>query len=332
MQIKKTLLLIILIFPVVSIALLGAVGTREIQLDKTISKIAVTGETDTTVSFREYSGNIVELPKNPQRVIVCLNSIMDIWYMAGGKSLARVKGSINVPEEAIDLPILGGIRSLNSELIMELEPDLLIVSGSDYQMEIRDFFEDDGVPGVTIQYSSYDDFRVILDLFTRLTENREQYEEELLPSHRQVQSIINQVPEGPPPTVCIIFSSTKYVKVETPNTVTGDYCAKLGAENIYKETTIEGAARVSLSLEYILEQDPDYIFVTTMGDVEKCRARVDRDITSSDIWGDLTAVKNDRFIYLDKSFSVYKPNRAYPEAFKTMAEYLYPDIEFVLAE
>ncbi len=330
MQRKKSLLLVLVLF--LAVSTLWAGGTKETRPDEAASRMVVLDETGTTVTFREYSGNIVGIPKNPQRVIACLNSTLDIWYMAGGKSLARANGSINVPEEAAGLPLLGRFASLNTELMMELEPDFLIVSENQHHLEIRDFFAADGVPGVAIKYNTYDDFRVILDLFTRLTGNRELYEKELLPSQRKVQSIIDQVPEGEAPTVCILFSSTKYVKVETQNTVTGDYCAKLGAENIYKETTLEGATRVALSLEYILEQDPDIIFVTTMGDVEKCRARVDKDITSSDIWGDLTAVKNNRFIYLDKSFSVYKPNRAYPEAFKTMAEYLYPDTEFILEE
>jgi len=332
MQRKNSLVLTVLLFFIVGTAFLRAEGTKETKLDEAVSRMAVLDETDTSVTFREYSGNIVEIPKKNERTIVCLNSLLDVWYMAGGKSLARANGSINVPEEAADLPLLGRFVSLNTELMMELEPDLLIISENQHQLEIRDFFSADGVPGVAIKYNTYDDFRVILDLFTRLTGNRDLYEQELIPYQRQIQSIIDQVPVGEAPTVCILFSSTKYVKVETQNTVTGDYCAKLGAENIYKETTLEGATRVALSLEYILEQDPDIIFVTTMGDVAKCRARVDKDITSSDIWGDLKAVKNNRFIYLDKSFSVYKPNRTYPEAFKTMAEYLYPDTDFVLAE
>ncbi len=332
MQRRKIISLIIILILAAGSSVLWSTGTKEIDLDKAVTKMAVLGETGTTVSFREYNGRIVELPKNPQRVIVCLNSILDIWYMAGGNSLARVKGSINVPEEAADIPLLGSFTALNTELIMELEPDLLIVSENEHQLGVRDFFEVENVPGVAIKYNKYDDFRVILDLFTRLTSNRSLYEDDMLPKQRQIQSIINQVPEGESPTVCILFSSTRYVKVETQNTVTGDYCEKLGAENIYRETVLEDATRVDLSIEYIVEQDPDIIFVTTMGNVDKCRARVDKDITSSDIWGDLSAVKNNRFIYLDKSFSIYKPNRAYPEAYKTMAEYLYPDTEFVLSE
>ena len=310
---------------------LFAAAQQETVLHEAESRMAVLGETDTTVTFREATGNIVELPKDPERAVVTLNSILDLWYMAGGTSLAKVKGTTNVPEEALDLPVLGTISTINSEMIMELEPDFLVVSATDTQVGIRDLFEAEGIPGVSISYSTYDDFRVILDLFTRLNSTRDLYEQTMIPYQRDVQSIINQAPEDGP-TVCILFSSTRYVKVETQNTIAGYFCEQLGAENIYRDDTIEGATRVELSLEYILEQDPDIIFATTMGDIEKCRERIQEDIIDSDIWGDLTAVKNGRFYYLDKDFSIYKPNRFYPEAFKTMAEYLYPGVPFTFEE
>lgn len=301
--------------------------------EKYQSEMKIIEETDNFVKFREADGNIVLLPKNPQRVIVCLNSILDLWYMAGGISIARVNGSINVPDEAEDLPLLGSISTLNTELMMELEPDFLIISYSDYHKKIRDFFLSEGIPGVSLNYSTYEDFCTILDLFTRLTDNRDIYNKTITSIQIKVQSIIDSVPKlDIPPSVCILFATTNYVKVETQNTITGYFCEKLGADNIYKETIIEGSTRVNLSLEYILEADPDIIFVTTMGDIEKCRARMEMDIINSDIWGDLKAVKNNRFIYLDPSYSIYKPNRFYPAAFKIIAGYIYPDTEFTFKE
>jgi len=324
-SIKKSVIALLLLFPV----LLFAGGQKEIEVGEAASSMAVLGETESSVSFQQADGTVVELPKNPERAMVALNSIMDVWYMAGGTSVARLKGSINVPDEAKDLPVLGSISTLNLELAVELEPDFIICSETAYQDGLRDHFSQEGIPVVTISYQTYDDFRVMMDLFTRLTGRRDIYEDMMIPLEKQVQSVLNQVPEESP-SVCILFASTRYVKVETQNTITGYFCEKLGADNIYKEEIIEGATRVDLSLEYILEQDPDIIFVTTMGDVEKCRARIDQEVVSSDIWGDLTAVKEGRFYYLDKSYSVYKPNRFYPEAYKIMAEFLYPDQAFTL--
>ena len=322
----------IIIFLLIINLIIGCTGKQKISIEEPQSKMAVLEEDAETVTFREAGGKVVKLKKNPKKTIVTLNSILDVWYMAGGTSLARIKGSVNVPEEAKDLPQLGSISSLNTELMMELDPDFLIISYSETQNKIRDFFAAEGVPGVAIKYNTYEDFLVILDLFTRLNSTKEIYQKTLVSIQYQVQSVIDQAPSYQRPSVCILFATTRYVKVETQNTITGYYCEKLGADNIYKETKLEVATRVNLSLEYILEKDPDVIFVTTMGNVEKCRARMDKDITASDIWRDLKAVKNKRFHYLDKSFSIYKPNRSYPEAFKTMAEHLYPQKKFKFKE
>ncbi|MCG8573005.1 MAG: ABC transporter substrate-binding protein [Spirochaetes bacterium] len=292
------------------------------------SKMKILGETATTVTFQEASGKIIEIPKNPERTIVTLNSILDVWYMAEGTSLGRLRGSINVPNEAKAIPVLGKISNINTEKMMELEPDFVICSDTSYQTEIRDFFAKEGVPGIVIDYHTFDDFQVMFDLFTRINNNHHIYEKLFVPLQKEIEGIIKKVPKRKAPSICILFASTRYVKVETQNTITGYFCQKLGAKNIYQDETIEGANRVDLSLEYILEKNPDIIFVTTMGDVEKCQARVEKDIVSSDVWGDLKAVKNNRFIYLDKSYSIYKPNRFYDKAFQIMAEYLYPQTNF----
>lgn len=304
----------------------------EVVLAEASSPLAVLGETDTTVTFQEADGKVVEIPKNPERTATCYNSLLDLWDIAGGEAVCRVRGSTNVPEKAADLPQIGSIGTLNIEKIMELRPDFIIFYNGEHQKEVREIFNAEGIPSVMIDYDTYDDYRVILDLFTRITGNREIYEQEIIPTQKQFQAVVNQAPTENNPTVCILFASTRYVKVETQNTNIGDFCRRLNAVNIYQETTIEGATRVELSLEYIVEQDPDVIFVTTMGDVDKCKARVEQDVTSSDIWGDLTAVKNGRFHYLDKSYSIYKPNRFYPVAIKTVAELLYPEMTFTLPD
>lgn len=303
------------------------------ELPAPLSAMTVLGESDSSVTFRQASGDVVEVPKRPRRALVTHNSIMDLWYMAGGTSLARVRGSSNVPPEAEDLPILGSIGSLNTELIMELEPDLLIVyDTSDYQREIAAFFKQEGVPTLAIAYDNYDDMRIILDLFTRINGTEELYREKLIPLQTEVQEIIERRPDSPAPSVCILFASTRNVRVETDRTVAGDMLRRLGAENIYKDVMIEDASRVDLSIEYIMEQDPDMIFVVTMGNLEECRERMEKEVVSSDIWGDLSAVKNGRFQYLDPAISLYRPNREYPEAFRIMAEYLYPEADYSAGE
>ena len=80
----------------------------------------------------------------------------------------------------------------------------------------------------------------------------------------------------------------------------------------------------SLSLEAIIKDDPDFIFVTTMGaDEEKALQNLNDTLMSSAAWTELTAVKNNRFYILPKALYHYKPNAKWGEAYENLAEILY---------
>ena len=46
------------------------------------------------------------------------------------------------------------------------------------------------------------------------------------------------------------------------------------------------------------------------------------------VWQSLRAIQGDRFITLDKSLYHNKANHRYDEAYRVMAQYLYPDSQF----
>ncbi len=53
-------------------------------------------------------------------------------------------------------------------------------------------------------------------------------------------------------------------------------------------------------MEEIIEEDPDYIFVTTMGNTEKAIEAMKSGIEKNPAWSNLSAVKNGRYIVLPK--------------------------------
>jgi iron complex transport system substrate-binding protein len=78
-------------------------------------------------------------------------------------------------------------------------------------------------------------------------------------------------------------------------------------------------------MEVIIQEDPDYIFVVTMGDSEKALQALQDGIEKNPAWSDLSAVKNDRFIVLPKELFHYKPNARWGESYEYVAKILYPD-------
>ena len=77
-----------------------------------------------------------------------------------------------------------------------------------------------------------------------------------------------------------------------------------------------------LSIEYILREDPDIIFISSMGDEAAVRAYFDS-VLESDLWQELRAVREGSYHYLSKDFSQYKPNAEWYSAYLELWEILY---------
>lgn len=287
-------------------------------------------ETDTTITYLDPRDNKTTITKKPKKVVILLNSILDLWYMSGGEAIGRCTGSTNVPEEAKDLPQLGKFSAVNVEQLLALEPDLVILSAPvSSQMELIDLLKENNIEYAAVDVSTnpYESFKKNLYLFTKVLGNEDIYNNKISEITNSVEELINKANEVEnKPSAVILFSSTKSVKCELPTALTGEMVELLGVDNIVSDAQIEGATKVDFSLERLIQRDPDFILVTTMGDVEKCKARVEKDVASNEAWNSLTAVKEGRIYYLPKDLFLYKPNARYAEAFEQLAKILYPEV------
>lgn len=286
--------------------------------------------TEDYVTYIDVRGEEIKVTKNPEKTVVLINSLLDLWYLSGGESVARCSGTTNVPEEAEDIEIIGKFYSVSLEKLIALEPDLVIVSSTvSSQMEMEDVLAENGIEFAPVDASTspYTNFDKNVYLFSQILETDELYETTIKEITGAVDEIISKAEESEKnPSAVVLFSSSKYVKCELPTSLTGEMLDYLGVENIVADAQIEGSTKVDFSLERLIERDPDYIFVTTMGDVEECKARVEQDVKSNEAWNSLTAVKEDRVYYLPKDLYLYKPNARYGEAFQGLAEIVYPEV------
>ena len=78
-------------------------------------------------------------------------------------------------------------------------------------------------------------------------------------------------------------------------------------------------------MEEIIQEDPDFIFVVTMGDSGKALKALKDGIEKNPAWSGLSAVKNNRYIVLPKELFHHKPNARWGESYEYIAKILYPD-------
>lgn len=288
-------------------------------------------ETEDTVTYLDKFGQATTITKKPEKTVILYNSLLGLWYYMGGESIAKVKGSTNVPEEAMDLTDLGSYASISLEAVIALEPNLVIISGNTATaVEMAPSLNEMGIETMIIdaKHKPYERFEENAYLFAKVLGTEALYSEKTEPIIADVEAMVAKVKEaGEAPRVAPIFATSKSLSLESDIAQVGEIVAHLGGTNIYSEEDLlaEGETRIPFSIEALLSQNPEVILISTMGSVEKAQATVDAMIAENPAWQEVDAVKNGRVHYLDKNLSVYKPNQRYEEAFKMVAELLYPE-------
>lgn len=100
----------------------------------------------------------------------------------------------------------------------------------------------------------------------------------------------------------------------------GEMLHALGCVNI---ADANDALLENLSMEYILQQDPDYIFIVQRGDdTEGMRQFVADNLESDPAWSRLKAVQEGKVFFMDKNLYNLKPNNRWGEAYEKLEEIL----------
>lgn len=262
---------------------------------------------------------------NPQRVAALLGSYADIWYLAGGEVHASADDAwddfdLPMPEDAVNL---GMTKELNLEKLFTADPDFVLASVNTRQnVEWLDLFEESGINVAYFDVSDFDDYLRVLEICTKITGREDLYEQNGLAIKQQIEDVKaasqKRIEEaGKAPTALVIRASASIIcaKNSTGN-VLGEMVAGVGCVNIAdsNDSLLE-----TLSMEYIIEQDPDYIFFTQHGDdKEKVEANIQNFINENPAWSELTAVKEGRVYMMEKDLYTLKPNDRWGEAYEKL--------------
>ncbi|MBP1926159.1 iron complex transport system substrate-binding protein [Sedimentibacter acidaminivorans] len=283
---------------------------------------------DEDVTFEDYTGEMVTIKKNPERVVCLYNSYLDIYYSCGGEVVGRVKESEEKPvEESLKAEVVGTSGAPSLEKVLELQPELVIMtSGFSGQTEMIPTLKENNIQVIAIKNDYLEDYYKSVRLFTAITGREDLYQEQMDKVKKGVDKIVEKAPTDKKYKVLILFASAKSLTVRNSESMVGEMLKDLNTINISDTQTDPSNAKV-FSMEKIIQEDPDFIFVQTMGsDHEKIMERLKSDAEDNPAWASLKAVKNDKYIVLPKDLYMYKPNDRYPEAYKGLAEILYLEV------
>ncbi len=279
-------------------------------------------------SFTDDLGRQVSVTGRPERVACLIGSFADIWYLAGGAD--QIVATANDTWTYFDLPLredvvnLGATKELSLETLIACEPDFVLAScNTALNVELEPAFNEMGLNAAYFSVSTFDEYLKMLKICTQITGCPENYQLYGAQVQAQVDQAIARA-DGSRPSVLYIRASGSSCKVKSSEgSVLGEMLADLDCENIADS---EQSLLEQLSMETILQRDPDYIFVVLQSsDPSQAEAVLESTLLDNPAWASLSAVQQGRYHVMDATLYNLKPNEKWGQAYAQLADILYPE-------
>lgn len=327
---KKKIISMVISMAVISSCLTACKEAEKAEIVESSSLVNESSESSTlavaennTVSFTDSLDHEISIT-DPKNVVVCSGSFAEVWLLAGGELAGVTQDAYDdhlftVPETTENL---GEMKAPSVEQIIAMNSNMVILSSKIAEhVKLYDVLKNAGITPVYFDVVNFDDYLKMLKICTDITGKPDLYEKNGTSVRTQIDSAIKKVDGKEKPTVLYIRAFSTGAKAKGIDTVAGAILADLGCINIVDENP---SLLEDLSMEEIIRLDPDFIFVTTMGEsTEDALDALKKGVQSNPAWSELSAVKNDRYIVLQKDLFHYKPNARWGESYEVLADILY---------
>ncbi|MCJ1909495.1 siderophore ABC transporter substrate-binding protein [Planococcus ruber] len=295
---KKWLLIA---FTLMMVAFLGACGSDD-ATDANAAKADTKEEAETeTVTVAHELGETT-FDKNPEKVVVFDFGILDSMDKLGIEAVAGVPQA-NIPtylekySDAEKYENVGTLKEADFEAIHALDPDLIIISGRQAAMyeEFADIAPTIHMGVDTTKYM--DSFTQNMNTLGEIFGKEDQVKEELAAIDTQIEDLKTSVTDEK--ALIVLANEGKvsaYGAASRFGIIHDVFGVKQADEGI--EASTHGQ---SISFEYILETNPDMMFVVDRNAAVGNDASA-KDSLENELVEKTTAYQNDKIIYLDPDF------------------------------
>ena len=259
----------------------------------------------------------------PRRVVSLYGSYAEAWTQAGGALVGATEDAVSERDMDLgDAQVVGTTKEPNLEIILALDPDLVILSlDIAPQVSAAGVLEAAGVPCAAFRVDTWKDYARMMDVFTALTGRRDLYEAIVPPMEAAIAQTIASAQAQNAPTVLLLRAYSTGVKAKADDNLAGAMLEDLGCINIAGK---QPSLLEELTLEAIVVEDPDCIFISVMGgDEEAALAVVEETLGQNPAWQGLTAVQEGRVYVLPRDLFHYKPNARWAESYAYLYELLF---------
>jgi iron complex transport system substrate-binding protein len=261
-------------------------------------------------------GRTVEVPDDPQRIVSLAPSITETLFDLGLESrIVGVTDYCDFPAAAQLKPRVGGIINPSLERIIALKPDLLFVTSEANKFEILAQMAKLHVPVFATSPRSIEGVFKSIRLLGEVTNTRSRAEELVNQLEARRARVLEKVKGLNRPRVLILYD-LKPIVAGGKHTYPTDLIQTAGG------TSITGGLEQDwprLNIEFIVENDPEIIFLTPMysGSAESNALR------SLSGWKLTSAVRQNKIYTLDDRIN--HPSPRIIDVLEMLAERIHPE-------
>ncbi len=282
--------------------------------------------------FTDSVGNEIVLNEKPAKVAVLFSSYAEVWRLSGGNADITVGEAIQrgfADENAVLVDKGSGHTTINLELLAAEKPDL-VIGTADYacQTVAAEFMSNHGVASALFKVEDFDDYLEMLKICCDINGTPENYAEYGENVKHEIELLLENVSSVEPAYKKILFmragSTAKSTKAKSSD---DNFACKMLVE--LGTTNIADASPVlldGLSMETIVTENPDCIFISSMGDADASREYVEA-LFESEAWRRLDCVKSGNYYFLPKDLFHFKPNAKWGLAYNYLINILYSETE-----
>jgi iron complex transport system substrate-binding protein len=228
----------------------------------------------------------------PSRIVSLSATATEMLFAIGaGDRVVAVDEQSNYPPE-VPRTDLSGYKP-NVEAIAARDPDLVVIS--DDGPELKQGLKAVGIDVVALPAAgTLDDTYSQIEQLGDVTGHTDEASRLVGDIKREITSIRSAAPESTKGATYYHELDPSYFSA-TSKTFIGSVYALLGLQNIADPADDQGAGYPQLSAEFIVQADPDFIFLADM----KCCQQSAESVRARDGWDQIGAVKNGAVVALD---------------------------------
>ena len=260
----------------------------------------------------------------PQRIISTSPSITEILFELGLQDrVVAVTDFCIYPEEACQLPSIGGVLNPDIETIVSLAPDLIILQSD--SAKVKKNIKSLGIPTLSIQVRTISDIFESINRLGKELNCQEAAKKLLLLLKNKINSFKQRLAGQLPKKVLLLLGDSSDPAHDLyavgPGTFLNELLVLSGGKNILKNSK---AQYPKLSKEYIIEQSPE-IIIEAGPKSNLSQKEIDYRVKQWNRFPSIQAVRDKRIYFIGADY-ILIPGPRLVKILENFAQVINPDL------